>query len=339
MVVATVATAFAQGPSPAFRDRALAALKDSPPTPAAGRWNELLKSRPQALLNAIAAAERKGWKSLGPSLYVAKGKARNNPAFVLRPVALQEWFGASGGEMLVWEWEDGDETTIEGTVWVRSYSNDNQATFNVQIAGETYESLYETYDETVDAAFNDAPPSGAPAPPPAPVLDRRIPILGTGVMLRKAAFGAPPQRNYCEYRQRQCEEQEQRAKQNRCNYEFTDAGAGCVWRENARRLREQTVGTAVEMGLGAAAGWRACPGHLGRRLACLLGGAGVAAADEMAGQIAQQLADNLALRCYFEARYRYDGCMAEPINISYCMYLSGCSPQPAEATPNPILRR
>lgn len=145
--LASIPALAGQGPSHDFALRSLNALT-SMPTVSAARWMELGRRRPAAVLRAIASAEKKGWQPTSTTVLFSKGAANRN----VRPVAAQDLYQASGdGEMLVWNWDDGDPNTAEGTVWVHSYVTGNEVTFNVQWTGETYDTSDITFYEGVDA--------------------------------------------------------------------------------------------------------------------------------------------------------------------------------------------
>jgi len=146
-LVSIPALAGQEPPSHDFALKSLNALT-SAPTVSAARWMDLGRRRPAAVLRAIASAEKRGWQPTSTTMLFRKGSANKT----VRPVSVQDLYQASGdGEMLVWNWDDGDPNTAEGTVWVHSYVTGNEVTFNVQWTGDTYDTSDITFYEGVDA--------------------------------------------------------------------------------------------------------------------------------------------------------------------------------------------
>src|SRR5262245_8495878 len=119
-------------PSPSFTKRSLDALT-AMPTVSAARWQDLLARHPQAVLTAIADAERLGWKPTSTT-FLAGGR---RPRAGVKPASLQDLYATSSvGEIIVWDWDDGNPATVEGTVSALSYVTGNYVTFNLQLAGD-----------------------------------------------------------------------------------------------------------------------------------------------------------------------------------------------------------
>jgi hypothetical protein len=78
------------------------------------------EKHPDALKATIRSMEAKG---LRPTATVHR--------FLTPPVVRAQYFGDWSGEMVVWDWDDGNPNTIEGTVLIRSYQNGETMVFNL----------------------------------------------------------------------------------------------------------------------------------------------------------------------------------------------------------------
>src|SRR5215471_7590212 len=171
----------AQEPSREFARHSYDALT-SIPTVSAAKWQDLARRRPAAVLGAIAAAERKGWKPTSTTAFFRKTTSKS-----LQPISIrQDLYSATGdGEMLVWNWDDGNPATSEGVVWVHSFVTGNEETFNIQLTGDTYDAMDIPYYEGVDASVTEAWVTGAAAMGP-PLL--RAPRM-VSVAIRPVQLG------------------------------------------------------------------------------------------------------------------------------------------------------
>lgn len=120
---------------------------------AQAKLQELAERKPEAMKKAIAVAQAQGWKPTNRVEHFTKGTMSR-----IRFIA-QEYLASGEGEMLIWDWDDGNEETGEGTVWVRSYATNNEVLFDIQVSGADVDI---TFYEGIDGVVNQA--IGAPAP-------------------------------------------------------------------------------------------------------------------------------------------------------------------------------
>jgi len=231
----------AQEPSREFARQSYDALT-SLPTVAAAKWQDLARRRPAAVLGAIAAAERKGWKPTSTTAFFRKTGPKQ-----LRPIAIRQdlYSATSDGEMLVWNWDDGDPSTAEGTVWVHSFVTNNEETFNIQLSGDTYDAMAIPYYEGVDASVTEAWVTGAAAIGP-PLLQAPHALA---VALRPVQLGDD---------------------HGECSAAGEAAGARCLMRAAGDHLREGVRGAAAGQAIGGMIG--AFTGGLAGALAGAVGG-------------------------------------------------------------------
>lgn len=140
-----------KAPTAAFAAQSLRALS-AVEGDAGDKWRTLAAKQPTTILKAIASAERRGWKPTARTLHAARGKQRTAGP---RSIS-QTHFSTGDGEFLVWDWDDGDSTTAEGTVWAKSFATNAEVMFNVQIAGDSYENSYTTAYEVLEVTVDGA---------------------------------------------------------------------------------------------------------------------------------------------------------------------------------------
>jgi len=322
VLVASVVPVTAQPPAPppsfAFSSPSLHALRSAPDRSSSARWNAVLAARPEAVLRAIARAEARGWKATNRTLRAVKGVERSTAA--VRTVALtQDFYGSSGdGEMLVWEWDDGNPNTAEGTVWIRSYHTGNEAMFNVQFAGWTYAEAGISYGEDVYAAYNEPAPEG--------VVPGGIAVapLAAAPRLRTIGWGGQRSADDCS-RNQACYLQKQNGREMYCRDEWARAGLSCYGRAARHALREGMIGAAFEAGIGAVGG------AFAGGLAGAIGGGAAGAAHGFLGNVIETSVRSADGECRGDARLIYDRCMREPMDYSSCDTRYPCGPvaQPA----------
>lgn len=200
-------------PSRAFAAKSLNALT-SRPTVASARWQALARTNTKAIMAALASAERKGWKPTSTTTLTQRG---NKPG--LRPIGLQDYFGSGNGEMLVWDWDDGNpENGVEGMVYFRSFATGNDITFAVQIDAPVYNETDLPYYEAFAATSHQSFEGGGPLP--AAFFGQRGP-------------GA-----------------------SKCSERGLLAAANCMTRRIRERLRDGVRNAAVDAGIGAVIGCR-----------------------------------------------------------------------------------
>jgi len=108
------------------------------------------KPRVESVRRAFARALDRGWRYLGSARHVAvqvprpeRGvrdshghAARQSRPLAgsggLRTVALQDYYGDGRAEVTVWDWDDGDPATVEGTVYLYSHDTGEEFYFDVQ---------------------------------------------------------------------------------------------------------------------------------------------------------------------------------------------------------------
>ncbi|HYT77192.1 MAG TPA: hypothetical protein VEL79_20720, partial [Vicinamibacterales bacterium] len=207
--------------------------------PSANRWREVAASYPNEIIAAIVGAQKRGWKPTARTLYQSRGQRPLGPG--LRPIALLQNLGlsTSDGEMLVWDWDDGNPTTAEGTVWVHSYYTGNETLFNVQFAGDTYDNMWVSYQQDVSALYADPLPSSGVIKfrGPAPTVKPRIVLVAQ-------------QRADCS----NCYAQADRIHENYCNRMYMDAGGACLGESAASVLRDGVRGAAAGQAYGLISG-------------------------------------------------------------------------------------
>jgi len=226
LISSSAAAAGPPRPSRDFLVKSVNALT-STPTVSAARWQELSRRRPDAVLGAIASAERQGWTPTSMTALYRKTRGPAGPG--VHPIAAtQDLYTVSGdGEMLVWNWDDGDPNTAEGTVWVHSFVTGNEVTFNVQWAGSTYDTSDISYYEGIDSVATSAWMTGASA---------SVPAAAPRAMFVPASL-RPVQ-----------------APDNRCEMKGQSAFAGCILRAARDHLREGVRGAATGMLVGGTIG-------------------------------------------------------------------------------------
>jgi hypothetical protein len=266
-------------------------------TPAGARWQQFAQAHPQAVLRAISAAQARGWKATASTGRAAKG----DPGGPVSRLVQNGGVATGDGEMLVWDWDDGNPSTGEGTIYVKSYRTGNEMLFNVQISGDTYDSSEVTFHESVWTAFNASPVAFPGSPDTAP----RVQLVG--------------QRDRCESIRRMCEDRVARTKENLCRSNGIDAGGGCLGRSTREKLREGYRSAAASAIVGFAAGaWSGglAPGLLG---------AAVGAGPGFAAGVLYAMIWGTDYDCTGEARTAYNSCMSsnEWNDLGTCMWASG----------------
>jgi hypothetical protein len=206
-------------PSRAFATKSLNALT-SLPTASGARWMEVARKNPKAIMAAIASAERRGWKPTFTTTHTVRGASKPG----LRPVAMQEHTSTGNGEMLVWDWDDGNEMTGEATVWIRSFRTGHEVTYNVQFWGDTYEQADISFYEGVSTQTTDAYMYAS-----APLFTPR-----NGPQFTRAQYGGymPPS----------------------CDKAGRDAVARCNLRNAGRYMRAGLRGVAADFGVAGVTG-------------------------------------------------------------------------------------
>lgn len=265
-------------PSKAFATRALTALT-SKTTISNARWGDLSRSRPDIVLGAMAAAEAKGWQPTSRTLEVQRRNGKNVPG--ISRVAVQDLYAATGdGEMLVWDWDDGNPNTAEGTVWAHSFVTGNEVTFNVQwAAGEaSYNSSDITYYEGIDGVMTEAGLNNAAL---------RGGAFARGRFLRVQYWGNLGQ----------------------CEARGQYAGGRCIMGAARDYLREGIRNAAAGMAVGGVIGaWGGAAGGPATSLAGGISGAVAGAGPGFAGGVLYHLIWGTDYNCVTEARSTRDSC-------------------------------
>ena len=198
------------------------------------------------------------------------------------------------------------------TVWLHSYSTNNQVMFNIQLAGELYQDVYEQWGESVSESFEQPAPEGglAPANSTAFTVGRILQVGG--------------QRSACEW----CNRQVELAQRNQCNFQWFESGDRCLRQGARNRVIQGLRSAAADAGLGAAVGWRQA------RLSGALTGAAAGAVGGYASSLLEWVLFDLNFSCYNEAQQTYDACMGRPADYGYCFGFSGCL-APAQPSTRP----
>ncbi len=221
-ITPTVVSTFTKeaSPSSAFATKSLNALT-SLPTVSGARWMEVARKNPKAIMAAIESAERRGWRPTSSTAHTVRGAAKPG----LRPVSVQEHHRSGNGEMLVWDWDDGNDLTGEGTVWVRSFRTGNEMTYNIQLWGQSYDQIEVIFEEGLSATMTDTGLIGVATPLFTP----------GGPQFTRVAMG------------------QQYVPAYGCAREGREAGARCNLRNAGRYLRQGLRGVAADLGIAGAA--------------------------------------------------------------------------------------
>lgn len=302
VVYTSPAQAQERGPSPEFAMKAINMLT-SPRTVAAAKWDELLAIKPHIILKAIASAERKGWQPTDVTLFRAMGTKRTRTD--LRRVSLgQEVSESTGdGEMMIWNWDDGDASTVEGTAYFLSYHSGYSVTFNAQYSGTSYSDMYVAWEEPIHA---EGPPREEP---------QIYGIRGTPRFVSGAGFRWVQDGRSCDV----CRNRLDNAHWNRCNFEWQSAFVGCLQRATGERFREGMRGAAVGAGVEGAIG--CFVGSGGGLAGCAAGTAAGLVDGASKGFIAGVIYSFIwgsDYECGREGSRAYDTCMARPVDYSSC---------------------
>jgi hypothetical protein len=116
---------------------------------ARAKLTELIRKRPEAWNRAINGAKAKGWKPTSSARYsVATRKIKSG----VRKASLsaQDNYASSNGEVLIWDWQDGNPSTLEGTFWISESYFAEELTFDLQFSTTSEEDLPVTYAEVFD---------------------------------------------------------------------------------------------------------------------------------------------------------------------------------------------
>jgi hypothetical protein len=254
-------------PSRAFAAKSLNALT-STPTAASARWLELAHTKTTAIMAAFAAAERKGWKPTSTTTLMQ----RNKPG--VRPVSVQEYLSSGDGEMLVWDWDDGNaDNGVEGLIYFRSFATGNEITFAVQINAPVYDQTELPYYEAFDATSHETY-GGGNAPLPAAFF--------TG--LQRGPGPGPA----------------------KCSERSLLVAADCMKRRIRERVRDGVRNAAVDAGIGGVMGCRAT-----RTLAGCLAGAGAGAGTGFISGVIGSMIWGTDFECRREGNDAYDRCIIE----------------------------
>ena len=114
---------------------------------------------PDVLERTIQSALTRGWKPTGHVATISRGQRHR----ATRPVRQDDSVTTSDGEVTIWDWDDSDWNTAEGTIYIEEYATGESMTFNVQFYvnnDDTYETIWgEVTQNYIGSGVSDNRPS------------------------------------------------------------------------------------------------------------------------------------------------------------------------------------
>jgi hypothetical protein len=124
------------------------------------RFEQLRASHRGVFEKAAAMLLRHGFVDTGVVEIIRTPRAvRNSRGDSPRPYSLVDSVADTEGEIVYWSWDDGDQTTWEGNIYLHEYSTVNWISFNGQFSVETANAWAMYWDDPVGAS---EPAGGGP---------------------------------------------------------------------------------------------------------------------------------------------------------------------------------